>query len=153
MKGHVNSQDEVDFELVLILPETINTNFNQISEKYYAIVINKEKGIFQLENVPFYNRHVAYKDIIYAEFDQSEGCFKYIETIEKSGNIAIAIKTLNPSFNLNVFCRENDLDNRIEEISFDKYSISTSLKDIDKYIHLNFILDQLEKSKTIEVYR
>ncbi|MCF8448150.1 MAG: DUF4265 domain-containing protein [Bacteroidia bacterium] len=152
MKMQLSSQDDVNFELVLIAPEIKKCQDILVSEKYFAIIINKELGIFQIENIPFFNRHVAYKDIIYAEFDQVEGCYKYVETIEKSGNVAIAITMLNPRFNLRNYLSENDLDIRIEEISFDKFSISTSIKDIDEYIHLNSILSQLEKSGTIQIY-
>jgi hypothetical protein len=153
MKKQLSSQDDVDFELVLIAPEINNCDEILESEKYFAIVINKELGVFQLENIPFYNRHVAFRDIIQAEYDPKIECFKYVETIEKSGEITIALRILDLKFDIKAHLIEYDIQFRMEQISDNKFSISISPNDIDHYIKVYRVIKTIEESNKIEVYK
>jgi hypothetical protein len=85
----LNSQDDVEFVQVLVLISGTDE-----SELVWSIVINKEEGIYQLENVPYKSKEFAMSDIIFAEFDEFLDKLVYKYTIEPSGNGSIRVDLL-----------------------------------------------------------
>lgn len=59
-------------------------------ETLWATVISPEKGLYKLDNIPFY-ASVSCSDIVLAEFDETENSLTYRETIEHSGSSTIQI--------------------------------------------------------------
>lgn len=63
----------------------------EMVETMWAIVIDKDKGLYKLDNIPFYAPLIASDDLIFAEFDESEQMLTYRKTIEFSGNSIVRI--------------------------------------------------------------
>jgi hypothetical protein len=59
-------------------------------ETMWASTINVEKGLYKLDNIPFY-ASVSCDDIVFAEYDQDEEMLTYRKTIEHSGNSTIQV--------------------------------------------------------------
>ncbi|MEA9413872.1 DUF4265 domain-containing protein [Flavobacterium sp. PL02] len=62
-------------------------------ETIWATVINAEKGLYKLDNIPFY-APVSCEDVVLAEFDENEQKLTYRQTIEHSGNSTIQVVVL-----------------------------------------------------------
>lgn len=60
-------------------------------ETMWAVIIDKEKGLYKLDNIPFYAPKVATDDIIYAEFDEDQERLTYRHTVEASGNSSVQV--------------------------------------------------------------
>ena len=66
------------------------------SETLWAEIIDREKGIYKLDNIPFYGPLIASDDEFYAAFDESEQMLTYKRTTKHSGNsIVLVMITLN----------------------------------------------------------
>ena len=66
----------------------------EMVETMWATIVDKEKGLFKLDNIPFYAPLVASDDIVFAEFDNREESLTYRKTIEFSGNSTIQVVLL-----------------------------------------------------------
>jgi len=60
-------------------------------ETMWAVVNDKEKGLYRLDSIPFYAPNVAVDDIIYAEFDEDQEQLTYRHTVEYSGNSTVQV--------------------------------------------------------------
>ena len=60
-------------------------------ETLWADVIDEVKGLYKIDNIPFYGPLLACEDIVFAEYDDSEGMLTYRKTVEHSGNSVILI--------------------------------------------------------------
>lgn len=60
-------------------------------ETMWAVVIDKEKGLYKLDSIPFYAPNVAANDIIYAEFDEDQERLTYRHIVEASGNSTVQV--------------------------------------------------------------
>lgn len=69
-------------------------------ETMWAQVVDKDKGLYKLENIPFY-ASVASDDIVFAEIDETEGRLTYRETVEYSGNSTIQVVVLKKDIKTN----------------------------------------------------
>lgn len=70
-------------------------------ETMHAIIIDKTKGHYQLDNIPFYAPLVASDDIVYAEYDEHEKMLTYRKTIQFSGNSTVQIVVVDDSIDIN----------------------------------------------------
>lgn len=84
-------------------------------ETMWAKVIDKDKGLYKIDNIPFY-ASIASDDIVFAEYDDTEKMLTYKETVEYSGNSLIQVVVLDKSVETNVI-REifNSLDCQSEK--------------------------------------
>lgn len=62
-------------------------------ETLWAETVNSEKGYYKIDNIPFYAA-IASGDIVFAEYEDTEGHAVYKKTIECSGNSTIQIVML-----------------------------------------------------------
>ncbi|MCV9930005.1 DUF4265 domain-containing protein [Flavobacterium sp. LS1R49] len=62
-------------------------------ETLWATIVDAEKGLYKLDNIPFY-APVSFEDVVFAEFDEKEQKLTYRETIEHSGNSTIQVIVL-----------------------------------------------------------
>jgi hypothetical protein len=60
-------------------------------ETMWAIEIDKEKGLYKLDSIPFYGPNIAPDDIFYAEYDQNEEMLTLREVKEYSGSSVIQV--------------------------------------------------------------
>lgn len=70
-------------------------------ETMWATIVDKEKGFYKLDSIPFYAPLVASGDLVYAEFDDQEQQLTYRETIEHSGNSTIQVVLMDNSIDIN----------------------------------------------------
>ncbi len=71
-----------------------------IIETVWAQPINTAKGLYKIENIPFYAA-VAYGDIVFAKYNRKEQALVYKETIEYSENSTIQVIILDKSIETN----------------------------------------------------
>lgn len=86
----------------------------------WADTIDIEKGIYKLDNIPFY-APIASGDIVFAEYDEAEQNLTYRETVEHSGNSMVQVVLLDTTTDINsirdIF---NKLDCQSEKLN-DRY--------------------------------
>lgn len=70
-------------------------------ETMWAVVIDKEKGLYKLDSIPFYAPNVAADDIIHAEFDEDQERLTYRQTVEASGNSTVQVVILDSGTDTN----------------------------------------------------
>lgn len=70
-------------------------------ETMWAVTIDKEKGLYKLDSIPFYAPNVAAEDIIYAEFDEDQERLTYRYTVEPSGNSTVQVVILDSATETN----------------------------------------------------
>ena len=70
-------------------------------ETMWAEIIDAEKGLYKLDNIPFYGPLVAPDDIIFAEHDNNEETLTYRRTVECSGNSVIAVAIMDKTYEIN----------------------------------------------------
>lgn len=94
-------------------------------ETMWAVVIDKQKGLYKLDSIPFYAPNVAADDIIYAEFDEDQERLTYRYTVESSGNSTVQV----------VIMDTKAVTNEIREV-FDSLGCSS-----EKYSEGYFVID------------
>lgn len=68
-------------------------------ETMWAETIDVGKGLYKLDNIPFYAPLVASDDIVFAEYDETEERLMYRHTVESSGNSTIHVVIMDKSVN------------------------------------------------------
>lgn len=64
-----------------------------VAETMWATIVNKDKGIYRLDNIPFYGAPIANKDVFFAEFDEEEDRLTFKKILTPSGNSVIFVAT------------------------------------------------------------
>ncbi len=67
----------------------------QMVETVWADIVNQEKGLYRIDNIPFYIPLVASEDIVFAEFDETEQMLSYRKTVEYSGRTVVQVVIMN----------------------------------------------------------
>lgn len=67
----------------------------------WAVVVDESKGLYELDNIPFYVPSISSGDIFFAEHDDIESMLTYRSTVEYSGNSTIRIVALDNEVDLN----------------------------------------------------
>lgn len=70
-------------------------------ETMWATIVDKDKGLFKLDSIPFYAPLVASDDIVFAEYDEQEQMLTYRKTVEYSGNSTIQVFLIDKSKDIN----------------------------------------------------
>lgn len=73
----------------------------EMVETMWATIIDKDKGFYKLDNIPFYAPLVASDDIVFAEFDKQEQLLTYRKTVKHSGNSTVQIVLMDKAKNIN----------------------------------------------------
>lgn len=117
-------------------------------ETMWAIIVDKEKGLYKLDNIPFYAPLVASEDIVFAEFDDIEQMLTYRKTIEYSGNSTVQIVLMDNSIDINQI-REafKELGCVSEKVNEGYFSMEVP-SNVD-YKKIKKKLDELETQETI----
>ena len=117
-------------------------------ETVWAEAVNLEKGLYKIDNIPFY-ASIAVGDIVFAQDDDLEKRLTYQETIEYSGNSTIQVVVLEPNFDTNdirdIF---NDLNCDSEKFN-DGYFVINVPAEID-YIPIKDKLENLQAEGIID---
>lgn len=78
----------------------------EMVETIWATTVDKDKGLYKLDNIPFYVPLVAADDIVFAEFDKQEEMLTYRKTIQYSGNSTIQVVLIDKTKDINLI-RDN----------------------------------------------
>lgn len=71
-----------------------------IVETIWTQIIDSEKGLYKIDNIPFYGPEFSSEDIVFAEFDDDEETITYRKVVEHSGNSTIQIIVLDENLNI-----------------------------------------------------
>ena len=71
-----------------------------VVETLWTEIIDAEKGLYKIDNIPFYGPEFSSDDIVFAEFDEDEERITYRNVVEYSGNSTIQIIILDENLNV-----------------------------------------------------
>lgn len=117
-------------------------------ETIWATIIDKEKGLFKIDNIPFYAPDIASDDIVFAEYDEDEEMITFRECVEYSGNSTIQVVLIDNSKQINairqIFIEMGCLTERFIDHYF-SMEIPSNLS----YTHIKSKLNELEQQEII----
>lgn len=120
-----------------------------VSETMWAEILDSEKGLFKLDNIPFFGPLIATDDIFRAEYDENEKCFIHKETIEHSGNSIVQILILEKEFDKEIIREKLKAINCLSEALNDTFLAVEITKNTDYSIVKN-LLSEYEANAIIE---
>jgi len=103
----------------------------EVVETMWAEIIDKEKGIYKLDSIPFYGPQIATDDLFLAEYNEVEERLVYKETIEYSGNSIIQVVILKNGFDKEIIRERLKLINCLSEGLNKNYFSVEITKNID----------------------
>ena len=74
----------------------------QMVETVWADKVDQEKGLYKIDNIPFYIPLVASEDIVFAKFDETEQMLTYRKTIEYSGRTVVQVIVMDKTTETNI---------------------------------------------------
>jgi len=120
-----------------------------VSETMWAEIIDLEKGLFKLDNIPFFGPLIATDDIFYAEYDETEERFMHRKTIQNSGNSIIQVAVLEKGFDKEIIREKLKAINCLSEGLNETFFAAEITKDID-YSLVRSLLNEYESKEIIE---
>lgn len=121
----------------------------EMFETMWATVVDKEKGFYKMDSIPFYAPLIASDDIVFAEFDDQRHLLTYRKTIKHSGNLIVRILLLDKTKDIQSI---RDLFSELgcsSEKANDGYCSMEIPASVD-YQKIKQKLDELEENGTIE---
>ena len=108
-------------------------------ETMWCEIIDESKGIYKLDNIPFYGPLIASDDIFYAEFDDNEEGLVFREVIESSGNSVVQVVILKEDFDKLLkfgfnpkYLTQKNIDEKFD-IVYTSYGVIGWLPDLDNW--------------------
>ncbi|AWK06054.1 hypothetical protein HYN56_18210 [Flavobacterium crocinum] len=120
-----------------------------VSETMWAEIIDLEKGLFKLDNIPFFGPLIATDDIFYAEYDETEERFMHRKTIQNSGNSIVQIAILEKGFDKEIIREKLKAINCLSEELNETFFAVEIVKDVD-YALVRSVLNEYEAQEIIE---
>lgn len=120
-----------------------------VAETMWAQIIDLEKGLFKLDNIPFFGPLIATDDLFYAEFDEEEKRFVYKETIENSGNSIVQVVILEKGFDNEIIREKLKAINCLSEGLNDTFISVEVVRDVD-YSLVRSVLGEYESEGIIQ---
>lgn len=117
-------------------------------ETMWATIVDKEKGLFKIDNIPFYAPDVASDDVVFAEYDEDEKMITFRECVEYSGNSTIQVVLMDNSRELNTI-RQIFIDLGCLTERFIDYYFSMEIPANIKYTPIKTKLNELEQQEII----
>ena len=120
----------------------------EMVETMWAKIVDKDKGFYKLDNIPFYAPLVASDDIIFAEFDEQQQMLTYRKTIEFSGNSTVQVVLMDKTKDVNsirkIFEELGCVSEKVNEGYF-----SMEIPALLDYKFIKQKLDDLEQNEVI----
>ena len=120
-----------------------------VAETMWAEIIDLEKGLFKLDNIPFFGPLIATDDLFYAEFDEEEKRFVYKETIENSGNSIVQVVIFEKGFDNEIIREKLKAINCLSEGLNDTFISVEVVRDVD-YSLVRSVLGEYESEGIIQ---
>ena len=117
-------------------------------ETMWALPIDKEKGLYQLDSIPFYGPDIAPGDIFYAEYDDGE-ILTFREISQYSGNSVIQIVFMQEPYGTTDIREQLSALGCISEGLNDRYFVAEVPVSVD-YKPVQSLLKTLEGEGRIE---
>lgn len=117
-------------------------------ENFWAIVIDAEEGLYQVDNIPYYGPEFSCEDIIYAEYSETEQCLTYSHVVTPSGNSTVQVMVAVNEYNCEDLYNEILLAGTEIEVVEDYYFVVNVLRKTD-YKKVYAILAALEEEQVI----
>ncbi len=120
----------------------------EIVETMWAEIIDKNNGLYKIDNIPFY-APLASDDIVFAEYDDIEEVLTFRRTVEYSGNSTIQVVIFEKDKDTNSVRKVfEDLGCSTEKFK-EGYFVIEVLSTMN-YQPIKIILDELRDSKVID---
>ncbi|WP_269222870.1 DUF4265 domain-containing protein [Flavobacterium sp. IMCC34518] len=116
----------------------------EVVETMWSEIIDFEKGIFKLDNIPFYGPLIATEDIFYAKYDENEEAIIYKETISISGNSIIQVVILKDNYDKEIIREKLKVMNCRSEGFNEKYFVVEIKKEVDYAVIKHFLNEYSE---------
>ncbi|PKB18645.1 DUF4265 domain-containing protein [Flavobacterium sp. 5] len=116
----------------------------EVVETMWSEIIDQEKGIYKLDNIPFYGPLIATDDIFYAKYDETEDTVVYKETISISGNSIIQVVILKDNYNKEIIREKLKAMNCESEGLNEKFFAVEIKKDVDYSVVKSFLNEYFE---------
>jgi hypothetical protein len=110
-------------------------------ETMWAIPVDIKKGLYQLDNIPFYAPLIASDDIVFAEYDEDEEQLTYRKTIEYSGNSTIWVVIMDDTIEGNDIRNDFEKHGCVSEKINEKYFAM----EVPAKIHYNLVKEKLDE--------
>lgn len=120
----------------------------EMVETMWAKTVDKNKGLYKLENIPFYAPLVASDDIVFAEFDEQQQMLTYRRTAEFSGNSTVQVVLIDKSKDINSIRKIFEELGCVSEKVNDGY-FSMEIPELINYKFIKEKLDDLEQNDII----
>jgi hypothetical protein len=117
-------------------------------EIMWATIVDKDKGLYKLDSIPFYAPLVASDDIVFAEFDDQEEMLTYRKTVEYSGNSTVQIVLMDKTKDINQI-RDTFKELGCVSEKFNEGYFSMEIPSTVDYKNIKKKLDELENQETI----
>lgn len=118
-----------------------------VTETMWAEIIDLEKGIFKLDNIPFFGPMIATEDVFFAEYDEKEERLTYRETVATSGNSIVQVIIIEKGFDKEII-RE-----KLKEINCESEGMNETLfaVEVTKEVDYSFVRSILEEYRELSV--
>lgn len=120
-----------------------------VVETMWAEIIDLQKGLFKLDNIPFFGPLIATDDLFYAEYDENEKRLVYRETIESFGNSIIQVVILEKGFDKEIIREKLSAINCLSEVLNETLFAVEVMRDVD-YSLVKNILSEYESQEVID---
>ena len=120
-----------------------------VTETMWAEIVDLEKGLFKLDNIPFFGPLIATDDLFYAEFDENEKRLVYKETIENSGNSIVQVVILEKGYDKEIIREKLKAINCLSEGLNENFISVEVVRDVD-YSIVRSVLNEYESNEIIE---
>ncbi len=120
----------------------------EMVETMWATVVDKNKGLYKLDNIPFYAPLVASDDIVFAEYDEQQQMLTYRKTIEFSGNSIIQVVLIDKTTDINSIRKTFEELGCVSERVNDGY-FSMEIPALVNYKFIKQKLEELEQNEII----
>lgn len=116
-----------------------------VVETLWAEEIDTEKGLYKIDNIPFYWPPFSADDIVRAEFDENENFLTFRNIVEPSGNSTVQIIIPSEDFDTEKFI-ENILKMNIEVEKFHSQFLVCNVPKTENYKNFYNFLREKEKA-------
>ncbi|MCC9165382.1 DUF4265 domain-containing protein [Pontibacter harenae] len=121
----------------------------EMEEPLWAVVVDKEKGHYRIDSLPFYAPLIATNDVVLATFDEENQRLVYKNTVEASGNSTIHVVVTNDAQDIeevrNIFTKLGCVSEKLNEHYF-----ALEIPFNADYSLAKAELDKLEEEEIIE---
>lgn len=142
----MNTQD--DNKVKILFQFHSNIFDEEMVETMWATTVDRNKGLYKLDNIPFYAPLIASDDIVFAEFDEQQQMLTYRKTLEFSGNSTIQVVLMDKSKDINTIRKTFEELGCISEKVNDGY-FSMEVPAVVDYKIIKQKLDDLEQNEII----